>query len=697
MMYNLYIIKKERTMYRNILLLLPVLWMVTNNRLHAEHIDLPTLSVGTSKSESAPYTPPSALASTSDVGALFKRLPGVNINRNGAMTGIAQYRGLFGNRVNVLINGIRPHAAGPNSMDSALSYLPAPRTHEVSVYRGIAPVSTGIETIGGTITANTKQYMFGSDDDPIFYGNSTAGYSDNGDTRYFALTSGITNQYHRLQIAGNSSRGNDVNLADNRHIKSSEHDQNSLDIHYAFRKSDKELEVGVTHHDTGKTGTAALPMDIMYIRGENYQFAYQQALNNGGMLSGQLTFQDTKHQMNNFTLRNTRKQRQRFAVAKVKAHSLAIKYTDDDWLFGLNIDQADHDTTVFNPNMAAFFINTFKNVARDRYSVFAEWQQAASNWRMRTGTRYSLIKMDTDKVGSFAGLPAGVTRLRNKFNAKKHHQDEHLIDLATMFTYNLSDKLDFEIGLARKTRAPSYQERYLWLPLESTGGLADGNNYIGDVNLDPETAYQLELGLDWHTQKLELAPRAFYHKINDYIQGRANITDPVVIRMNAAKNNAPPLQFSNVDAKIYGFDMNWLIALSNKWQLDGTLSYVRGKRRDTSDNLYRIAPFNAHTTLSYIKGNWTIAAETDMVAKQRHISSENNEKKTSGYALFNVSANYDFSANVSLSGSIDNLFDKRYKNHLAGYNRISDNPDIARGERLSGKGRSINFNIAINW
>ncbi len=40
-----------------------------------------------------------------DTASLLNRVPGADVNRNGVLTGIAQYRGLYGDRVNVKING----------------------------------------------------------------------------------------------------------------------------------------------------------------------------------------------------------------------------------------------------------------------------------------------------------------------------------------------------------------------------------------------------------------------------------------------------------------------------------------------------------------------------------------------------------------------------------------------------------------
>ena len=49
--------------------------------------------------------------------------------------------------------------------------------------------------------------------------------------------------------------------------------------------------------------------------------------------------------------------------------------------------------------------------------------------------------------------------------------------------------------------------------MESTGGLADGNTYIGDINLKSETAYQADLGLTYQSSEFMIAPHVFYQNI----------------------------------------------------------------------------------------------------------------------------------------------------------------------------------------
>jgi iron complex outermembrane receptor protein len=172
---------------------------------------------------------------------------------------------------------------------------------------------------------------------------------------------------------------------------------------------------------------------------------------------------------------------------------------------------------------------------------------------------------------------------------------------------------------------------------------------------------------------------------------------PAIIVSTMMGGDTTPLQFNNVDAKLYGFDTNWFVALTNDWQLDGTFSYVRGKRRDTSDDLYRIAPLTARTMLSYNQMNWHVGIEAVTVAKQRHVSTENEEEKTSGYGLINLSGSYSPNSQMKINAGINNLFNRSYQDHLAGYNRNNTSADIAVGERLYGLGRSAYVNLSLSW
>ena len=58
-----------------------------------------------------------------DTATVLKDIPGANVNANGPITGIAQYRGMYGDRISVVIDHLGVVSGGPNAMDAPLSYV----------------------------------------------------------------------------------------------------------------------------------------------------------------------------------------------------------------------------------------------------------------------------------------------------------------------------------------------------------------------------------------------------------------------------------------------------------------------------------------------------------------------------------------------------------------------------------------------
>ena len=110
------------------------------------------------------------LVATPDTAQLLRKMPGANVNKNGELTGIAQYRGMFGDRIQVSVDGAQINGAGPNAMDAPLHYAPVAILESLTINRGIVPVSKGQETIGGYVEANTYAGDFGTSSNFEFSG-----------------------------------------------------------------------------------------------------------------------------------------------------------------------------------------------------------------------------------------------------------------------------------------------------------------------------------------------------------------------------------------------------------------------------------------------------------------------------------------------------------------------------------------------
>jgi iron complex outermembrane receptor protein len=155
-----------------------------------------------------------------------------------------------------------------------------------------------------------------------------------------------------------------------------------------------------------------------------------------------------------------------------------------------------------------------------------------------------------------------------------------------------------------------------------------------------------------------------------------------------------PLQFSNVDARFYGLDIESNFSISDAVTLRAILNIVRADRRDIDDNLYRVSPDNILVALDYRGNGWTGSIESVTYADQDRISITNSELTTDGYSLINVMARSEISEGVEVSIGAENLLDESYLDHLAAYNRAF-NPDIASRSRMPGLGR--NFYARVMW
>ena len=129
--------------------------------------------------------------------------------------------------------------------------------------------------------------------------------------------------------------------------------------------------------------------------------------------------------------------------------------------------------------------------------------------------------------------------------------------------------------------------------------------------------------------------------------------------------------------------------------LGGTLSYVRGKNRDTHDNLFRIAPLNGQLYGELRRGRWTHRAEIRAAAQQHEVSSYNDEQKSGGWAIHNLRTQWSDSQ-WQLRGGIENLFDKNYHDHLAGINRVNDGV-VAVGDPIPSAGRFGYLEARYYW
>ncbi|KAA3639730.1 MAG: TonB-dependent receptor [Proteobacteria bacterium] len=635
----------------------------------------------------------------SDTAEVLKKMPGAYVNRNGSLSGIAQYRGLFGDRVNITNNGHQVLSSCSNAMDAPMSHVPAAQVDAVVLYRGISPVSQGMETIGGSIDVISKKI---ATRDSALSGELNLGYNSVNDGVLGGLNLAAQDGHHGWQLGVNYEDADSYDFAGGTNYFTGI-DRQFYKLSYQYDDSNRFFEFTTDYNDTGATGTPALPMDITYAKGGVTAIKYNQNISDDWSLFVDGSYQGTDHVMDNFRYRQQMPAMYRESLTTLSqaAFSVAGQRTlaQGALMLGYDYDATDHTADISNPNNAGFAIKNY-DTERQRHSLFAEWQHRVNQAHsLVLGVRATRQENDAAEVASSMAMMntdmgALHRTLRDRFNAADRSLSDSNVDLAFNWKHTINDHLQMDYGVAVKNRVPGYQELYLWLPLEATAGLADGRQYLGNLDLNSETAYQLEWGVSYQQGDFQIQPHLFYHRISDYIQGVPNTQMPAP---------AGTLRYDNVDAELYGADITLSYRFSKHWSLTHVSSYVRGQRRDIDDNLYRIAPLNGRTEVTFEHNAWQLSAEMVNVAKQDKVAITNTEKATPGYGLLNLAVDYKITQNQRINARINNVFDKRHYDHTGGYNRNNLNNDVGfngndlTAYRLPGEGVAVAITYFMKW
>jgi iron complex outermembrane receptor protein len=302
------------------------------------------------------------------------------------------------------------------------------------------------------------------------------------------------------------------------------------------------------------------------------------------------------------------------------------------------------------------------------------------------------------------------------FNNADRKKTDHNFDLTTLARFIPDARRTIEFGYSQKTRSPNLYERYTW----STNGMAmrminwagDGNGYVGNLDLEPETAHTLSTTFDWHDAEKEawgLKVTPYYTYVEDYIDAeRCASTTPntgCTPGNQTATEAFVYLRFVNQSAHLYGVDISGHFPLAQNtgygdFHATGMLNYVRGENETTDDNLYNLMPLNVKLAGVQNKGDWTNTAEVDLVDEKKDVSEVRNELETEAYGLLHLRSSYLWKQ-ARFDVGVENALDKFYNHPLGGayvgQGKTMTATDVPWGVPVPGMGRSIYAGVNIKF
>ncbi|MDO9638225.1 MAG: TonB-dependent copper receptor [Pseudotabrizicola sp.] len=609
----------------------------------------------------------------------LKTIPGFNAIRNGGANGDPLFRGMFGSRLNILMDGGQMLGACPNRMDTPTSYLSPENFDQLTVIKGPQSVLWGPGASAATILFERDTAPFNELGGRVD-GSILAASNGRFDRRIDA-TAGGSQGY--LRVLANKAQADDYQDGNGDSVPSRWDKWNS-DVLLGWTPDDDTLIELSAGRGDGEARYAGRGMDGSQFLRESLGLRFKKD-NIGELFSaleGQVYYNYADHVMDNFSLRSpnpldvmapmrnplasnvdrrtlggrlvgtwdwqavelkagvdgqTNEHRKRASSFNM----LSRTYTD--------YDQAAWDKDAVFHNYGLFGELTWKVASRQRWIAGARLDRASvKDYRQTLGSGMTLRANPTADETRSATLPSGFLRYER--------------DLVGMPAIVYA-------GLGHTQRFPDYWELFSASP-----------GPIGFVqpmeSLDPEKTTQLDFGAHYRGAKLDAWASAYLGQVRDYIQFSYG---PGMMPGHTRS------QASNIDARIMGGELGASYRLSRNWKTDASLAYAWGKNSSDGRPLAQTPPLEARFGLGYEQSDWSAGALWRVVAAQNRVDEGKGNVvgkdfgNSSGFAVFSLNAAYRLTPEMKLSAGVDNLFDKAYSEHLnlagnAGFGFSMDDP-----------------------
>jgi len=615
-----------------------------------------------------------AVSLRSSIGETLAKTPGVSATSFGPNASRPILRGLQGERVRVLSNGIGSIDVSNTSVDHAAAVNPL-LAERIEVLRGPQSLLYGSAAMGGVVnvidrripnsvpdeavhitaqgtygSAANERSLAASADAPLGGGwvaHADGSYLKSGDLRIggYALTPALRAEAllsSRLPHDPNS----DINFADNAAVR------------------------GTLPNTASETWTAGA--GAAYIgEGGNIGVAYSHTDSLYGVPIRFATLPEQAQEGPRLKLRQDR------IDARVEVDTLGSLIEKLAFRFGFANYQ--HAELAEDGSVGTSFYNTG---VEGRLELT---QTEHGDWRGVSGTQFAIRNFNV--VGDEAFLPKNESRQIGFFTLQQFETGPLKIEAGARFehntlvakpgpaqpqfqvnslgfdtfsgslgaSYGFADGWKLGVNLSRTARAPAAEELFANGPHAGTEAFE-----IGDPSLRPETAWSVEAILRGGGDGYTIEASVYYNWFSNFIYED---------RTGAIEDGLPVYQVRQADARYYGFEVQGAVTLAQfgDWKLaaDGLADYVHA-------NIAGAGPAPRIPSLRYMGGLSLKSPNFDIKGDVEHVTAQNRtaafETSTPGYTMVNAEIGWKPWGNdrpLSLILSANNIFDVNARRHAS--------------------------------
>ncbi|MFT4175680.1 MAG: TonB-dependent receptor [Luteolibacter sp.] len=586
------------------------------------------------------------------LGETLSRQPGVRSTYFGPAASRPVIRGLDGDRVRILQNGLNAIDASATSFDHAVSLDPV-SVAKIEVVRGPATVLFGPNAIGGVVNVTDnripsekiEEWIRGSVGTRVSSADHGLG-SDlmlEGGVGGFAWhIEGFKRNHEDLRIPGRaeSKRFRDARAEEDH----DDHDHDDHDDDHDDHDHDH------AHGELANSGKRRLKNSHLNSEGFSVGSSY---LWDGGYFGLAYSGYDSDYgsPAEEAVTIEMRKRQWNFQGAFLEPFA---GIEEIQYRFGLS----DYEHTEFHDREPG---TVFTNEGYDGRIEFRHKQ--AGPFQGKFG--YQTQRSDFEAVGEEKFLPEVTTRSHSVFAFEEFRVNDKVrlegglrYDRTTTdasadedfgpgrnrsfdgvsgsigVVFEPDEDYVFALSTSLTQRAPTYQELYAGGPHVATASFE-----LGDDRLSKETSLGFDLSLRKRTGRVTGGVTFFYNRFNDFIG---------LFPTGDLEHGLPVYAYQATDAEFYGAEVETVFHLlapvvagevaEHQLNLELGADYVQANDTKTGDPLPRISPFHARAALDYRQGPF--GARVESVYSAHQAETADYELPTDSYVMFNAALSY---------------------------------------------------------
>ncbi|MCE0461645.1 TonB-dependent receptor [Pseudomonas uvaldensis] len=336
----------------------------------------------------------------------------------------------------------------------------------------------------------------------------------------------------------------------------------------------------------------------------------------------------------------------------------------------------------------------FPDPTINTYSLFAQDQISWEKWTFTPGLRYDHTRLKPHLTEAFLSTvdPTGGGEVSDS------NKTWHRVSPKFGLTYAFTDQYTWYGQYAEGFRTPTAKALYGRFDNPDAGYSVEPN-----PDLEPEKSKSYETGLRGRFDAGSFDVAVFYNKYRDFINEDA-IT-PGANQLTFQSNNIKHATIKGAEVK-GRLDLDVFGAPQGLYT-QGSVAYAYGRNNDTGQPINSVNPLTGVFGLGYDQDDYGTLLSWTLVRKKNRVDDSNfnspdgvsSQFKTPGFGILDLTGFYKVTDDVTLSGGLYNLTDKKYWlwDNVRGYDSVGEaavlNP--ANLDRLTAPGR--NFAVNLIW